>query len=245
MVKKWFEEWFDTDYYRELYKQRDGEEADRFVDQLVKHLQLKSGMRILDVACGRGRHSFVLRQLGFDVTGIDLSDLKIAECLEHEDPYLNFYKHDMRRTFRINYFDCVFNFFTSFGYFDSIRDDAKAAQSMASNLKPNGVLVIDYLNANHALLNLQNREELNTEDYQFRIRRSKKNGMINKEIECKDGSLRLMFYEQVRLYSLKDMVNLFERFGLILEEQFGSYELDPYDELQSDRMILIFHKKTK
>ena len=111
MVKKWFEEWFDTDYYRELYKQRDGEEADRFVDQLVKHLQLKSGMRILDVACGRGRHSFVLRQLGFDVTGIDLSDLKIAECLEHEDPYLNFFKHDMRRTFRINYFDCVFNFF--------------------------------------------------------------------------------------------------------------------------------------
>ena len=59
---------------------------------------------------------------------------------------LQFSCHDMRETFKANYFDYAFNFFTSFGYFDTHEEHQLAINAMAANLKEEGTLVIDYLN---------------------------------------------------------------------------------------------------
>src|SRR6478736_3856513 len=71
--QNWFASWFDTPYYHILYKDRDEEEAEFFMDNLVHYLNLPEEAKILDLACGKGRHAFHLIQLGFDVTGADLS----------------------------------------------------------------------------------------------------------------------------------------------------------------------------
>ena len=81
------------------------------------HLQPGPVTAMLDVACGKGRHSRFLAEKGYDVTGIDLSEYSIGEALKYEAENLHFYRHDMRLPFWINYFDYAFNFFTSFGYF--------------------------------------------------------------------------------------------------------------------------------
>ena len=69
--KKWFQSWFDTSYYHTLYKHRDDKEAQMFMKNLVRHLEIDSDQHILDLACGKGRHSIFLNQLGFNVTGVD------------------------------------------------------------------------------------------------------------------------------------------------------------------------------
>tara|TARA_B100001758_G_C18033117_1_gene414118 strand:- start:177 stop:509 length:333 start_codon:yes stop_codon:yes gene_type:complete len=102
MLRKvdWFEEWFDSPYYHILYKNRDQKEADKFIHNLVKHLEIKPKSKILDLACGKGRHSLILNQLGMNVSGVDLSKNSIKEAKKNENETLDFAIHDMREVFK-------------------------------------------------------------------------------------------------------------------------------------------------
>ncbi len=243
-MKEWFEDWFDTVYYNALYSNRNEEEADRFVERLVEMLQLEKEAKILDLACGRGRHSIALNELGFDVTGIDLSFKKIADILPFQNDRLHFYRHDMRHIFRINYFDCVFNFFTSFGYFESHYDEKNVASGMSANLKNGGYLIIDYLNAEFVRQHLVERDETNTSDYNFIIEKRLEDDRILKKITVIEKDKCSIFYERVRMYSLNQMIQLFSGYNLTLEKKYGNYKLEPYSEMNSKRMILVFRKTT-
>ena len=74
----WFHDWFNSPYYHLLYRHRDEQEAAAFIERLIGHLQPPPGSRMLDVACGKGRHAVQLARHGFEVTGIDLSEESIA-----------------------------------------------------------------------------------------------------------------------------------------------------------------------
>ena len=56
----WFINWFDSPYYHILYKNRDEKEAEFFIENLVQYLNLKKRSKLLDIACGKGRHVFVV-----------------------------------------------------------------------------------------------------------------------------------------------------------------------------------------
>src|SRR5690606_4994425 len=97
---------------------RDEQEAQSFIEKLLNHLQPPASSKMLDIACGDGRHAVQLADYGYNVTGIDLSHLSIEKAKASENDHLEFHVHDMRMPFYINYFDYAFNFFTSFGYFE-------------------------------------------------------------------------------------------------------------------------------
>src|ERR1700733_6328828 len=149
----WFKDWFNSPYYHLLYSNRDEKEAAAFIDKLIDDLKPSPGATMLDVACGKGRHSIHLAEKGFDVTGIDLSEESIAEALTHQTDTLHFYIHDMRLPFWINYFDFAFNFFTSFGYFETQRENDNAIRTIAQSINSNGHFVMDYLNTHCAEAN--------------------------------------------------------------------------------------------
>ncbi|HRN98840.1 MAG TPA: methyltransferase domain-containing protein, partial [Flavobacterium sp.] len=130
---QWYASWFDTPYYHILYKDRDYHEAQLFMDNLTGYLNLPEKAKILDLACGKGRHSVYLNQLGFDVTGADLSANSIAQASQHQNPTLHFKVHDMREPFEEK-FDAVFNLFTSFGYFDDDNDNLRTLKAIHESL---------------------------------------------------------------------------------------------------------------
>src|SRR4249919_1553262 len=153
----WYKEWFNSPFYHKLYFERDEKEAAAFISTLIDHLEPAPGSYMLDIACGRGRHSRILAEKGFSVTGIDISFDSIAFAKKYvrkdsfgENKTLEFYQHDMRLTFRVNYFDYAFNFFTSFGYFKTRREHDDAIRTIANGLNPNGIFVIDYLNVHYS-----------------------------------------------------------------------------------------------
>ena len=78
--KPWFKDWFNSPYYHQLYFKRDEAEAKKFINKLIEYLQPAKGSLMLDIACGRGRHSRILAAMGFDVTGIDLAAESIKEA---------------------------------------------------------------------------------------------------------------------------------------------------------------------
>ena len=244
-MEDWFTTWFNSPYYHILYKDRDYSEAELFIDALVKHVSVPSGSKVLDLACGKGRHSVQLNKHGFDVIGIDLAEESIAEAQLNERERLEFYVHDMRSLYWSDYFDLVVNLFTSFGYFHNADDDQRTITSVADSLKPNGLFVIDFMNAVKVINNLVSYEEKTIEGVQFVINRKIENGVIEKHIQITDKEIKLEFTEEVDALKLEDFKMYIERAGLELLEVFGNYKLGAFDETSSDRLILIAKKPQK
>ena len=78
MSLPWYQTWFNTPYYHDLYQHRDLTEARGFIESLCQNLGVKEGEIAIDMACGRGRHAQVLANQGLETLGIDLSPESIA-----------------------------------------------------------------------------------------------------------------------------------------------------------------------
>ncbi len=241
----WFESWFNSPYYHLLYRDRDQSEARPFIERLTRHLQLPPHARVLDLACGKGRHSIVLANLDYDVLGIDIAPENIAQANLSSRPGLSFAVHDMRTPLSAEPFDAVLNLFTSFGYFDTEAEHQAALHTMAQALKPNGKLVIDYLNVDPTLAQLVPKESRTIEGVHFEISRKAVNGYLIKEIQLVDLKHHQShtFSEKVALFRKNDFERMLEPMNLSIEEVKGDYQLGPYDPLRSPRLILLVGRK--
>lgn len=245
MQKEWFKDWFNSPYYHTLYGNRDLEEATAFIKKITQHLQLTPNTKVLDVACGKGRHSLAMANLGLDVTGIDLSRKSIAFAQQFQTDFLHFYKHDMRMPFWINYFQVVFNLFTSFGYFKTDREHHKALRSICQSLLPKGVLVIDYLNVHHEEKNLQRFNQKQIDDYNFIITKWQTETHFIKQIQYtqpNSGLPKHLNTERVAKFSLGDFADMLAFQKMQIQEVFGNYNLEHYDIKNSPRMIIVAKK---
>ena len=242
MKKEWFEQWFDSPYYHALYKSRDEKEARNTLDNLLRALDLPPGARILDLACGKGRHSRYLAENGFDVTGLDISfaSIEFARQLEHEQ--LAFYQHDMRFPFRINYFDAVMNMFTSFGYFVTDRDHLLTLKNVQKGLKPGGYFLLDYFNAEWVQQNLVPEEVKTVDGVAFHLKRNIRDGYVFKSVEFEAEGRAFQFLERVRLFTLGDFESLFAAAGLTVSRTYGDYDLSDFTREHSRRLIIIAQK---
>ena len=244
MLQTWFKDWFNSPYYHQLYFNRDDKEAAAFIDNLIQYLKPPPGSSMLDVACGKGRHSLQLANKGFDVTGIDLSDDSINEALQYQTDSLHFYKHDMRLPFWINYFDYAFNFFTSFGYFKTRREHDNAIRTIAQSIKMDGTFVMDFLNVHYAEDHLVHQSEKEIEGINFIITKWYDETHFYKKIIIEDDALQepLVYIEKVAKFSLGDFTEMFAYQGMQIQEVFGDYSFSNYDVKKSPRMVMIARK---
>lgn len=241
--KEWFEKWFDSPYYHVLYKDRDHHEAERFLDRLIEFIHPAPQSKILDVACGKGRHSTYLNKKGFDVVGYDLSEESINHNKKFENDLLHFYLHDMRETFRSNYFNIAINLFSSFGYFLKERDNIRCLISHATALKPGGIFIFDYFNC-HKIVNMGEAKLLKQIDnIEFQIHKKIIGNIIVKSIDFKDNNQVHHFEEHVRLMNKAELEHYFDIAGFQITHVFGNYELHNFDIYESDRLIIIATKK--
>lgn len=242
MQRKWFQYWFNSPYYHILYSQRNDAEAEFLIDNLSAYLKPAVHSRILDIACGRGRHSIYLNKKGYDVTGIDLSEQSIKFAQQFEQKHLHFFVHDMRKLSFINYFDIAMNLFTSFGYFDTEKDHVNALKAFRKSIKDDGTVVIDYFNTQKILKNLTHKETKVVDGIEFHLNKFVADGKIIKHINFEHRDKSFAFEERVQAFSLADFERMLEKSGLRIEALFGSYGLEPFDEHKSDRLILICKK---
>ena len=238
-TKTWFASWFDTPYYHILYKERNYREAQVFMDNLTHYLNLPEKAKVLDLACGKGRHSIYLNQLGYEVVGADLSENSIAEANKNQNETLHFQIHDMRETFE-DKFDAIFNLFTSFGYFENDEDNLTTLKAMKESLTEYGFAVIDFMNVNQVVNNLVAEEVKTVEKIDFHIKRYISDGHIYKEIDFEDQGQKFHFTEKVKALTLQDFEELMEEAVIYLLDIFGDYKLKKFHKTDSERLIMIF-----
>jgi SAM-dependent methyltransferase len=235
----WYREWFG-DEYLELYAHRGRDEAAEHVGFLLGALAPERPQRVLDLACGAGRHAENLRLRGVDAVGIDLS----LTLLVRGADYLRV-AGDMRRLpFRAGAFDCVVNFFTSFGYFEDEAENQRVLDEIARVLARGGRFLIDLLNAAAAVANLKPRGESTTESVSAELERwyDPVQRRLNKRIRLRQAGAPLRtFLESVRIYEPEEITRALEQAGLAVTERFGGFDREPYTR-DSERLILLGRK---
>ena len=242
--REWFREWFDSPYYHQLYFQHNEAEATGFISRLLDRLQPPAGSRLLDVACGRGRHSCMLAAHGYDVTGIDLAPRSIAYARQFENDHLHFYVHDMRQLLCTNCFGYAFNFFTSFGYFETGRENGNTIRMVSAALQPKGIFMLDYLNAHAVQKRLVPNEQKVIGGVTYTITRWCDGKHFFKKIVISEERLPqpLEYTERVAVLGPEDFRSLFGSNDLRITELYGNYQLESFNLENSPRLILIAQK---
>jgi 2-polyprenyl-3-methyl-5-hydroxy-6-metoxy-1,4-benzoquinol methylase len=149
------EQVFDEDYlyfYETFLKERD----DVDVGLIMRLGSLTEGTEVLDVPCGHGRISNALASLGCSVVGLDQSELFLEQASRDAkglDVAVEYVRGDMRAVPWDGRFDCVVNWFTSFGYHEDEADRAVLA-GFRTALKPGGRLLLEHMNRERMLRSL-------------------------------------------------------------------------------------------
>lgn len=240
-VKKseWFRDWFASKYYDILYNYRNAKEAEIFLSALIHKLKLPKTASILDLACGKGRHSIFLHSLGYSVTGVDLSCNSIDFANKWSDDDLSFQTADMRFLDLGEKFDCVMNLFTSFGYFDRIEDNNKVIQRVKEHLNPNGIFVLDYFNSSKVIRDKEEKYSLNRENIHFNIHKFIQDDFVIKHIQVDDEGKIENFQERVQLLKAEQLEEMLIQNGLTPFARYGDYALGEFISGESERLIII------
>ena len=232
-------DWFDSDYYHVLYKHRDYNEARNFIDNIVEYLDLKKGSKILDLACGIGRHSIYLDKIGFKVVGTDKSPNNIKKAKASKNESLSFLQMEMIDDTNHKY-DVIFNLFTSFGYVNHDYN-LKTIKNIERQLKDDGTVIVDFMNTLFVKKNLVIEETKVIDDLSFKIKRKSDGKHIYKEIKFHDKK-NYFFQEKVMDLSLKDFENYLIKYNLKIIKTFGDYNLNEFDIENSERLIMVIKK---
>ena len=234
-MTEWFEEWFGEEYLQ-LYPHRNDAEAERAVDLIIRSVPFRPGWRVLDVACGAGRHARAFEAAGARCTGLDLSHTLLR--LAREVTTAPLVRADMRQLpIRPGSMDLTVNLFTSFGYFDQDAEHTAALVEMISTVRSGGWFVIDFLNPAAVRRQLVPEETLELAGSTVRVSRSVSpdGRYVCKNIRAAGGR---HYRERVRLFEPQQMSAMLEAAGIVIRSRFGDYNDAPLVP-NSPRTILV------
>lgn len=241
----WYEEWFNTKEYLEVYKNRDDVEAETLTELILSNIKIESSAKILDMAAGAGRHAINFARRGFNVSAVDLSKNLIKVAKENASVYdvnIDFVHSDIRKFETSDKFDLVLNLFTSIGYFDSDEENFELLRKAYNLLKPGGYFILDYFNRNYLETNLVPSSVESINGLVINQNRSIQGSRVIKEIVIKNNGETKKYFESVRMFSLDELRTELENTGFKLNSTFGDLDGKPFVLETSPRVIIIASK---
>jgi ubiquinone/menaquinone biosynthesis C-methylase UbiE len=242
-MSTWYKQSFGKDYLL-VYKHRNIDRAYQEVKQMMGWLELLPGASVFDLCCGMGRHSLALADFGYRVTGLDLSEVLLAEARKQDtEGKVTWLNGDMRCVPLNGHFDAVINLFTSFGYFEHDEENGRVLKEIARLLKPGGKYIIDFLNPSFVALNLVPYSERSEGGVLIKETRYIEGSFVKKSIVLQDGlGPDRTYQEQVKLYGLSQFLQMLPT-SLSVDHTYGHYDASSYVKDTSPRLILIGHRK--
>lgn len=243
--RAWYEIFFGEDYFEIYHEVFSPERTTAEVDGIVSLLGLDAGARILDLACGHGRHSIPLSKRGFDVTGYDLSAVFLDRARAEADAQgasVRWTQGDMRALPFDAEFDAVINIFTAFGYFEDPEDDLKTLRGIRRALRPGGRFLLEILHRDGLPARFQPESFEKSSNGTIILHERAwdlARDVLDDDIALirPDGT-RMQYKTSVRMYSLHDFLALMQHAGLEPEKWFGGLDGSAL-QLNSRRLVVI------
>ncbi len=250
-MKTWHEtKNFWTDFESRLFSPTRIEQAPAEVGFILNITKLKPGSKVLDFPCGVARHSIVFAKLGFQVTGVDITERYLRHArtkCRKEKLRVNLIQGDIRKYKEKRKYDLVVNLFTSFGYFKKLNDDKKVLRNIYQSLKPGGHFIIDIMGkeiiSRKFISNAAFPEEDGSIMVELRKIQDDWSWIKNRWIMFEDGKKKEYTVEH-RLYSATELKWLLKDTGFRVKKCYGDFNVNsPYD--TNARRLIIHAVKNK
>ena len=245
MKSEWFKDWFNTQEYLTVYQQHNESDAEVHIKLILENVEIPSHAKILDMACGAGRHAIILSRKNFHLTAVDLSEnlISIAEqSAQNENLKINFVQSDIRKYETEDKFDLILNIFTSFGYFESDKENFAILQKAYDLLVEDGFFVLDFFNSHFLQQNLVEFSEENLGGAEIHQYRKIKDKRVTKKIVITKNGILNTYAESVRMFTKDELVNAIQNIGFDIYRTFGDFLGNEFDILNSPRLIMICKK---
>jgi SAM-dependent methyltransferase len=238
----WYATAFDAASAEMAWTDRTGPEVDR----VAKILQPRGGERVLDMACGSGRHSLELRRRGFSVVGADISPdlIEIARRdAAEENLDVDFVLSDLRDLDLDSEFDLVLNLNDgAIGYLESDEENLRTFEVISRALRPGGRNLIQFPNVLYAKDRLPQRSwipatdmiELVEHRWDKKTRRMEgkmvaaRFGEVLKDLDGIEFSQRLYSVDELRRIYAEvgmELVTVYHGSGRPREPKAGQFEI--------------------
>ena len=246
---EWWKDFFD-EHYIELYNDKLLTERTQKEVNFLKSVFIQSSKfsKILDLACGQGRHTVELAAMGYDVTGLDYSNDLLALArfrAEVNKVSVHLVKSDMRSIpFKHAEFDGVISMFSSFGYFEKEEDNEKVIAEVARVLKKQGVFVLDLRSLNFLQKHPSSKStDINSLGIEIQSKTffNIQTNYWDAVMIWKRGNMKGKKVYRMRIYSKKEITELLMRNGLVVKQIIGSFTGTQYTN-KSNRMIVVATK---
>jgi SAM-dependent methyltransferase len=244
----WYTTFFGEDYLRVYVPYLTPERTRAEVMGILRLLNLPGGARILDLACGYGRHSIPLAAVGYQVTGLDLSDAQLRRArVTAQDAAVDvrWLQGDMRALPFASEFDAVINIFTAFGYLESTEQDIEVLRQVQKALVPGGAFLLetasrDSLVRHYVPADIGHLADgtLVLQEQQFDLRSGRL--AVRLALVAPDGK-RQEYRQSIRIYTLTELDALLANAGLQLQACYGDLDGSALD-LTSRRLVLLARK---
>lgn len=239
-AKPWYKQWFDENYLL-LYRHRNRDDAEQQSQLIIHTLHPAPNTAILDLACGEGRYTALLKEKGYNVVGVDISKTLIQSgCTKY--PGLDLRVGDMRCI--DGHYDLILSLFTSFGYFDTDEENQKVIHSIYNALNPNGVYWLDFFNAPmvEAELEPYSVSQIGPGIEAVAYRKIE-DGRIIKDIHFRKNGWEKQYRESVRLFTRQQLEQMFRQCGFHILHVFGDYSGASWTR-RSPRTIVVGRKES-
>lgn len=241
----WYEDWFNSQEYLTVYSHRDQLEADTFAKTITGLLPEITGGKLLDMACGAGRHAIAFAKLGFQVTAVDLSPRLLETAARNAralDLEITFRRENLLSFTSDAIHSLVLNVFTSFGYFDRDEDNFRLFHVAYQALQSKGTFVFDYLNVSSLKKTFSPYSRDFFNNYIIEQVRSLSTERVEKTILIQSGTTLQTFRESVKLYTADCLETELRKAGFQQIRLLGDYSGGKFREDSSPRFIALCTK---
>lgn len=242
-MNEWYKDWFASEFYLKVYSHRNNSDAENILKLILNNVDIPVNAKVLDAACGNGRHAKKFAELGYNVVGFDLSKTLLKIAQKKRGNNLNYFCSDIRSLPVKTSFDLILNLFTSFGYFNTDKENFTFIKNSNTLLSKNGYFIFDYLNPTYVETNLVKKSEKKIDNIKIVENRNINQNRVEKEIIISEDENRYRYFESVQLYSYATITKMFDKYGFEPHKTFGDYLGSDYYKDSSARMIIVFKKK--
>ena len=240
----WWTTYFDAAFVDLYAPFLPPEQTREEVAAVLEILGLAAGARVLDLACGWGRHSLELADAGLEVVGFDRSGdlLRLArESGRNAESRVRWVRGDMRRLPFRSSFDAVVSLFSSLGYFGSDDDDLLVLSEAREALAPEGLFLLEVMHRDHVAREFVERDwwtGAGGEHVWVEREFDAVAGVSSEWLRWRKDDRTGEKHHRIRVRSATEWAGLLRAAGLEPEEWFGDWDLSPFEHT-SERLIVL------
>ena len=231
-------DWYKKIWTLDIQNQSWVEDTKRQVDFLIEKLEMKGDERILDLACGFGRHSLELARRGYDVTGVDITPEYIEYATKQaqtENLNAHFICSDIRDVTFNNEFDVVLNMADgAIGYLENEEENLKIFRVISKAMKSGGKHFMDIMNGSYAEIHFPcklwdaGEKCLTLSNFQWD---KETKTLIYGQIDYPYGEVlfkpEMIEGNTIRLYSLDEIKGIFTELGMSVYDSYADFSGTP------------------